>query len=404
VLPDALERRGPVHLGRAPRGVAGNSVRLRLAHRVTDRMEAGVRVGELGPAVTGSARPVEDRLPAGGSGLVEAAGGWGRRSDGELVGLQRRQLAAHEIVRAVGDRHAGPRLGERAVPAHLGHGHVPVPIREVRAVAGDGDGVDVLQSVRRRDLLGSVLPVEVEPRVVPSGAPAVEDRLGRLVERRGERDDRPDVEVAVGPAVEALPDTVGERVVDRRVAKRAGDADPGERVGAVHGGHGGLDPDDGIELQQGQGGGRVGQADGAVLDPGDHRRRERLRIHLEPDRERGGGIDRADHLVHAQRVGPLRLVAEGVEPEDLLALGDELVIRRAVVRGAASDRPDHADEQRRHQAERRSTRTEGKSEVSSERRAHRVLLRRNVPGGKSAEVPRGDTSLCVSRAAWSCIG
>ena len=36
------------------------------------------------------------------------------------------------------------------------------------------------------------------------------------------------------------------------------------------------------------------------------------------------GIDGgADHLVHAQRVGPLGLVAERVEAEDLLALGDQ---------------------------------------------------------------------------------
>ena len=36
-----------------------------------------------------------------------------------------------------------------------------------------------------------------------------------------------------------------------------------------------------------------------------------------------GSTAAADHLVHAQRVGPLGFVAEGVEAKDLLAFGDQ---------------------------------------------------------------------------------
>ena len=45
---------------------------------------------------------------------------------------------------------------------------------------------------------------------------------------RGRRDDRADVEVAIGPAIEAVADARGVGVVDGRVAQGALDADRGE--------------------------------------------------------------------------------------------------------------------------------------------------------------------------------
>ena len=62
------------------------------------------------------------------------------------------------------------------------------------------------------------------------GPQALQLRLRRGVERRRQRDDRAGVQVAVGPAVEPLADAGRERVVDGRVAERAGDADMGEHV------------------------------------------------------------------------------------------------------------------------------------------------------------------------------
>ena len=51
---------------------------------------------------------------------------------------------------------------------------------------------------------------------------------------------------------------------------------------------------------------------------------QHVRVHLEPDLERGRRVDALlDDLVQAERVGPELLVAEGIEAEDLLALGDE---------------------------------------------------------------------------------
>jgi hypothetical protein len=58
------------------------------------------------------------------------------------------------------------------------------------------------------------------------GSEHVRDR--REVRRR--RDDRADVEVVVGPAVEPVADAVRERIVDGRVAQRALDADRRERA------------------------------------------------------------------------------------------------------------------------------------------------------------------------------
>src|SRR3954468_460048 len=77
VLPDTLQGRRPILLGGAARRVARHSGRFRLSHRIADRMQLGVRVGELGTGVAGGAfsRAGEDRLPARRGGGVEAAGG-----------------------------------------------------------------------------------------------------------------------------------------------------------------------------------------------------------------------------------------------------------------------------------------------------------------------------------------
>ena len=82
------------------------------------------------------------------------------------------------------------------------------------------------------------------------------------------------------------------------------------------------------------------EADAAVLDALDDRGGKRLRIHLQADRKRRGGIDRLrDDLVHAQGIRPLRLVSEGVEAERLLSMGEH---RRAGVPGSVDRMELHA--------------------------------------------------------------
>ena len=174
--------------------------------------------------------------------------------------------------------------------------------------------MDVLQAVRGRDDLRAVLAVEVEARIVLALAPGVVDRFRRRGERRRERDDRAGIEVAIGPSVESLADTRRERVVDRGMTQRASHADARERIFAVDAFDRSFQADNRIEFQQRDRRIRTRQADAAVLDPRDDRSGERFRIHLQSDRQRGGGIDRAaNDLMYTQGIGPLSLVAEGVE-------------------------------------------------------------------------------------------
>src|SRR5204863_7327633 len=125
----------------------------------------------------------------------------------------------------VRDADAAARAAEGAEAAHLCDGDVAVPISELAAVAGEGDAVDPREAVRGRDDGRLVQAVDVVARVVLARSPCAELRFRRRVERRRQREDRAGVEVAVRPAVEALADAGRERVVDGRVAERAGDAD-----------------------------------------------------------------------------------------------------------------------------------------------------------------------------------
>ena len=103
--------------------------------------------------------------------------------------------------------------------------------------------------------------------------------------------------------------------------------------------------DHSVQLQQGDGRRGARQIDAAVLYSLDYRRRQRLRIDLQADRQRRRGVDRLrDHFVHAQRVAPLRFVAEGIEAKDLLALRDQcsLVGRaRRLLRASTTGRQQH---------------------------------------------------------------
>ncbi len=74
------------------------------------------------------------------------------------------------------------------------------------------------------------------------------------------------------------------------MAQRAGDAQARDLVVRVDGG---LHADDGAELEQRDGGGRVFQVDG-VEDAG----RQHLRIDLQPDRQRGVRGHGFDDVVH----------------------------------------------------------------------------------------------------------
>ncbi len=69
--------------------------------------------------------------------------------------------------------------------------------------------------------------------IIFAGAPGVELRLGGRIERRREGDDRSDVQVDVGPSVQPPTNPWRKRVVDRRVAECASDADARELTHVV---------------------------------------------------------------------------------------------------------------------------------------------------------------------------
>jgi hypothetical protein len=107
---------------------------------------------------------------------------------------------------------------------------------------------------------------------------------------RRKRDDRADVQVAVRPAVEALADAGSEGVVDVRMAERALDAHRLDAAGLVElAGH----ADHGIELEQREGRGGIVEVDLAGLDSRDQLGGQGLRVHFQPDRQRGLGADAA---------------------------------------------------------------------------------------------------------------
>src|SRR5678815_5874282 len=113
---------------------------------------------------------------------------------------------------------------------HLGDADVPVPVGDFVTITRRGDAVDTVQPVRRRDDLWAILAILVEARVVLSRAPRIEDRLGRGVERRRQGNDGAHVEIAIGPAIQALADAGCKRVVHGGVAQGTGKADSRQRI------------------------------------------------------------------------------------------------------------------------------------------------------------------------------
>ena len=106
-------------------------------------MQRAVGIGEQRAAVAAGATAGagEHLLAARRGDGVEAARRRRRRGDRELIRLQRGQLARDEIDVAVRDAQAEARLGEGAEAAHLRDGDIAVPVRELAAVAGEGDAV-----------------------------------------------------------------------------------------------------------------------------------------------------------------------------------------------------------------------------------------------------------------------
>ena len=188
--------------------------------------------------------------------------------------MEARELRRHpvdlglHVAEAVAGRHreldriVQTRVPEPPLAVHLQVGHEGVPVGD-RAPAGPGVEVEARQAERGRDQRGARLPVGPERLAVEDQlgvelprAPALQhvtdlgilevQQAGERAQVRRQRDDRADVEVAVGPAVPPATDPRGQRVVHGGVTKGALDSHRPERpVRVKHSG----DPDDRIQFQ-----------------------------------------------------------------------------------------------------------------------------------------------------------
>jgi hypothetical protein len=170
--------------------------------------------------------------------------------------------------------------------------------------------------------------------------------------RRG-RDDAADVEVAVGEAVDARAHPRSDRVIDGRVAQRAGDAHRRQVARRVEEAD---DAEHGVLLDERQRDRRIVEVHAAVLQRLELRARERVGVDLEPEPERGRRAQRRHRLVEVELTAPEGLIAERVEAEDLPSARQELA--RVVVGAAEEVRArsglrgdDPTDAERRHEGE-----------------------------------------------------
>ena len=161
-------------------------------------------------------------------------------------------------------------------------------------------------------------------RIVLAWTPQPELGFGSFVKEGRERGDLADVEGRVRPAVQAMADAGRQRVVHGGVTQRAGDAETRHLAEVVDFG---ADTDDGIQLQQGDGDGGVGEAL-AGADRRDDFGWQRVDVDLEAEAKCRNRGNCADHVVHLQDVGPQLLVAERVLAKDLSA---EAMFRPVIV-------------------------------------------------------------------------
>jgi hypothetical protein len=160
--------------------------------------------------------------------------------------------------------------------------------------------VDTCEPERRRDQRRGRAAVGTEPlavqeelRVELPWPPSCQDLLhGLLVHAeqagygrqiRGERYDRADVQVTVGPAVQALADAGGKGIVHPGVTEGAGEPERLETTVLLDGS---LETNDGVELEEGDGGRRIIEVHLARLDVCPELLRKGLGVDFEADCER----------------------------------------------------------------------------------------------------------------------
>src|SRR5438552_3601818 len=132
---------------------------------------------------------------------------------------------------------------------HLGHRDVGIPIGYwplggVGLVSDSGETISWWKNERR------ALAVNIESRIVLPRPPGVVDRLLRRSNRRRQRDDRSDVQLAIGPAVLSVSNPFRERIVNGRMTERAGNPESRQIVPSIDRGHSALESDHYIQLEK----------------------------------------------------------------------------------------------------------------------------------------------------------
>ena len=184
------------------------------------------------------------------------------------------------------------------------------------------------------------LAVQVQRGVELARSPAGENLLHRClvdfehpderaqVGRRG--DDGADVQIAIGPAVEAAPDAGHERIVDGGMAQRTLDAYGFERLAVFIEESGHAQHRVGLEQQQGVG--RIVEIDLAGFDGGRDVLRYRLHVDFQTELERlfrahprsySSELPALERLVQLDLATPEILTSKRVVTEDLQALGQQ---------------------------------------------------------------------------------
>ncbi len=333
VLPGATQRRRPVLLLRGPLRV--RRIHTRLGRRVQDvRVDVREGVARI-VALRAAGVALEELLAPRGRRRVEAARGRSRRLQTELVLAQRRQLGRDE-VRAGVDVDPQPGILEAALPVHLRHRDVRVPVRH-RPLPRVRLQTHTVQTVGGREHHRAVDPVDIEARIVKPRLPRRVHRLQGGRKPRREGDDRPDRQIPIGPPIQPVPDARRDRVVDRGMAERARRADPRDLI--AH--HRPDQAHDGVQTQQRTRRSRVVQQRRIPEHRRQHLRRNRRRVHLQPETQRLHGTHRLDQVVQPQRVRPEPPVAKIVVTEDLPALRDQARIHRSAARRGERERRFH---------------------------------------------------------------
>src|SRR5262249_38287194 len=156
----------------------------------------------------------------------------------------------HELGRVI-HVDADPGIGEMAVSVHLRDRDIVIPVG-YDAVPGIDLASDVTESEGRWNYDRMILAVDVETRIVFAGTPRVIDLFLWWSRHVRERDDRADVEIAIGPPIQTMADSRSERVIDGGVTERASNSDASECIGCVDLAH---HAHHGPELEQRDGGG-----------------------------------------------------------------------------------------------------------------------------------------------------